>query len=446
MTKSAKDNPALCLAPWTHTYVSPQSERRLCCASREEHSYVHQYIDRPGEKDSSEYKPQTLEEHWNSPYMRDIRKRMLAGEKLPQCEVCHDQTLNIYTYRQYFNGTLFPELLDQVAQHTSEDGATDWRPRSFDYRVSNLCNFKCRMCGEQLSSAWEDEKRKHNLWHPEHDAWMAPENKEKIDKFTKNVVISEFKNAIERGDVEEIYWVGGEPLVWPEHWEVMNRLKEKGDIGKVITRYNTNLSMIRYRGTDLFKDLLPYVKRFNLCASIDGAGKVGEFVRSGLNWQRWLSYFEEGVELGKTQGDDGMVFDVTLTLPGLFGMVDLMKEAKRLDVKAYVKIVYAFDSSVLMSPFALPKEVLHSLIDDLIKELIPFVTPKTSILIQTLKEMKNRPTFREQYPDWQEGFKRGKQFAQTLADIRRDGEGGRLRIEDIYAQHPDVLAWWEGRL
>ena len=28
-------------------------------------------------------------------------------------------------------------------------------------RVSNPCNFKCRMCGEQLSS-WEAEKRKHD--------------------------------------------------------------------------------------------------------------------------------------------------------------------------------------------------------------------------------------------------------------------------------------------
>src|SRR5690606_11671638 len=153
----------------------------------------------------------------------------------------------------------------------------------------------------------------------------------------------------------------------------------------------------------------------------------------------------EGLELGKTQGEDGMVFDITLTLPGLFGMVDLMKEAKRLDVKAYVKIVYAFDPSVLMSPFALPKEILHPLIDQLILDLKPYITPKTSILIQTLNEMKNRPTFREQYPDWKEGFKRGKDFAQALARIRKDGENGRLRIEDIYARNPEVLAWWEGR-
>ena len=38
-------NKVFCMAPWTHTYISPQSERRLCCASREEHSFQKQYID-----------------------------------------------------------------------------------------------------------------------------------------------------------------------------------------------------------------------------------------------------------------------------------------------------------------------------------------------------------------------------------------------------------------
>jgi len=38
-------NKTFCMAPWSHTYISPQGERRLCCASREEHSFQKQYID-----------------------------------------------------------------------------------------------------------------------------------------------------------------------------------------------------------------------------------------------------------------------------------------------------------------------------------------------------------------------------------------------------------------
>ena len=29
------ENKVFCMAPWTHTYISPQGERRLCCARRE---------------------------------------------------------------------------------------------------------------------------------------------------------------------------------------------------------------------------------------------------------------------------------------------------------------------------------------------------------------------------------------------------------------------------
>ena len=36
--KPEDGNKTFCMAPWSHTYVSPQGERRLCCASREKSS------------------------------------------------------------------------------------------------------------------------------------------------------------------------------------------------------------------------------------------------------------------------------------------------------------------------------------------------------------------------------------------------------------------------
>ena len=71
--------------------------------------------------------------------------------------------------------------------------------------------FKCRMCGEQLSSSWEAEKKKHNMWSVENQPFMQTV-KQKMVKFQRTVVEPEFKKAISDGIVEEIYWVGGEPL------------------------------------------------------------------------------------------------------------------------------------------------------------------------------------------------------------------------------------------
>ena len=89
-------NKVFCTAPWTHTYISPQSERRMCCASREEHQFQKQYIDASNDEKYGEvresgtiddYKPISLKEHWNSQYMMDIRKKLMAGTKIPQSEV-----------------------------------------------------------------------------------------------------------------------------------------------------------------------------------------------------------------------------------------------------------------------------------------------------------------------------------------------------------------------
>ena len=90
----------LCMAPWTHTYLSPQTERRLCCASREPAQSFEQYIDTKA--GTGKYNPTTLEEHWNGEHMRGVRRRMMAGEKLSECEVCTDKLLNTDVYRTYF--------------------------------------------------------------------------------------------------------------------------------------------------------------------------------------------------------------------------------------------------------------------------------------------------------------------------------------------------------
>ena len=43
------------------------------------------------------------------------------------------------------------------------------------------------------------------------------------------------------GVVEEIYWVGGEPLMYDIHWRAMDRLAEDNNLHKVHLRYNSNL-------------------------------------------------------------------------------------------------------------------------------------------------------------------------------------------------------------
>ena len=446
---SESPNKVFCTAPWTHTYISPQSERRMCCASREEHQFQKQYIDASNDEKYGEvresgtiddYKPVSLKEHWNSQYMMDIRKKLMAGEKIPQCDVCNDSILSSSTYRQWFTGFLFNDKIDQCFEETDEDGRTTMEPISFDYRYSNLCNFKCRMCGEQLSSSWETEKKKHNLWTPEQQPFMVPENKKVIEKFQKEVVEEEFWEYIKSGTVEELYWVGGEPLMYDIHWKSMDRLQADNNLHKVHLRYNSNLSRVRYKDYYLY-DWLPQAKDWTMCASIDGTGPIGEFIRTGLKWDEWDRNFREGVAL--PGGHDKMIMDLTITGPGMFDLKNFLDYALELDVKIETKRMFAFHPDIVLSPMAWPRHILDEIVHDVLDYARPIVTDKQQTLIRELEGMLTAPTFQEQFPDTaNEQFFNGRAYQHIIHNIRKDGENGRLTLGDIYRQHPELWMWF----
>ena len=435
--KPSEGNETFCMAPFSHTYLSPQSERRLCCASREKASWATQYIDSEKSNNDSDYKPATLEEHWNSPYMMDIRKRLMAGEEISQCQVCNDKILNINTYRGYFNHRLFGHKIDEAFEKTNDDGYTEMKPISYDYRISNLCNFKCRMCGDQLSSQWEAEKRMMGHYDRGHDAWATKKYKPLIENFQKEVAEKELWEAVYDKRIEEIYWVGGEPLMWDIHWDIMKYLVDTGQSKDVIVRYNTNLSRTSYKGINLY-DLLPHFKYVNLSASVDGVGENVEYVRHGLDWDKWLVNFKDGLFLNKIYGDESIVLDVTITSVGLLSMKELFDLALKLNVSSYIKKTFTFDSSIIMSPSMFPRPILELIIDDILAYMRPKVTSKTQIYIDALEDLRQCKTFEETYDNVGTGLKEGKQRMKQIDEIRKNGG----KLEELFSQYPELISWW----
>ena len=418
------------MAPWTHTYLSPQTERRLCCASREPAQNFQQYIDTSS--GTGKYIPITLDEHWNSDHMRSVRTRMMAGEVLPECEVCNDKLLNTDVYRSYFN-QLFDHKYLQAREQTDATGYTTMKPVSWDYRFSNLCNFKCRMCGDMLSSAWESEQRQHgmiDLTNPKNN-WMRPEIKQQIEQFQTTQVEQEFAEAVEQHRVEEVYWVGGEPLMYEQHWRYMQRIIELGDGKNVYARYNTNLSRVDYRGINLFRDILSGLRDWQICASIDGTGRIGEYIRSGLDFDQWLANIRQGLAYHRHSRQ--IRLDFTLTTPGLFEVQAIQSLAQELGVDVLAKVVFSFSPDIVMSPLALPRDVLDPWVDEILH------TIDKGALYDILVQLKTRPTFAESWPDtYQLGLQRGKQRILQLEKIRNDT----YTFGDIMTLRPEALAWW----
>ena len=419
----------LCMAPWTHTYLSPQTERRLCCASREPAQNFQQYIDTT--VGSGRYIPITLDTHWNSEHMKSIRRRMMAGDTLPECEVCNDKLLNTDVYRSYFN-QMFGHRYTEAMAATDATGYTTAKPVSWDYRFSNLCNFKCRTCGDMLSSAWETEQKQHHMinWHDPKNNWMYPEVRREINLFQDTQIEAEFAAAVSEHRVEEVYWVGGEPLMYEQHWRYMKQIIDQGDGANVYARYNTNLSRIEYRGINLYDDILSKLRDWQICASLDGTGKIGEYIRTGLDYQQWYDNFCRGLEIQRHRRQ--MRIDFTLTLPGLFEVENIQKLAQNLNVDILAKVVFSFSPDILLSPLSLPRALLDSRIDAL-------AANSTGAMKEVLVQLKQRPTFEQQWPDtWQEGLAKGKRRVLQLEKIRKDT----YTLADILKQDPEIYEWY----
>jgi hypothetical protein len=420
----------LCMAPWTHTYLSPQTERRLCCASREPAQNFEQYIDTTS--GTGQYIPLTLEQHWNSEHMRSVRQRMMAGETLPECEVCNNKLLNTDVYRSYFN-RMFEHKYDEAMSSTDRDGYTSMKPVSWDYRFSNLCNFKCRMCGDMLSSSWESEQRTHNMidWSNSKNNWMIPVVRDKISQFQDTQIEQEFSDAVEQHRVEEVYWVGGEPLMYEQHWRYMKRIVELGDGKHVYARYNSNLSRVDYRGCNLYRDILGHLRDWQVCASLDGTEKTGEYIRTGLDFRSWRVNFEEGLQYAQHRRQ--MRIDFTLTLPGLFEVENIQKLANELGVDVLAKVVFSFSPDIILSPLALPRRLLDTTVDRLVTNL------PNGALQDVLIQLKSRPTFEEQWPtEYVEGLAKGKARVLQLEKIR----GDTFTLADILKPDTEIYEWY----
>ena len=420
----------LCMAPWTHTYVSPQTERRMCCASREPAQNFQQYIDTAS--GTGQYQPITLEQHWNSDHMKSVRVRMMAGEVLPECEVCNNKLLNTDVYRDYF-WHLFRHRYDTIWHSTDITGATTMRPVSWDYRFSNLCNFKCRHCGDMLSSAWESEQRQHDMidWNHPKNNWMRPEVRKEISQFQDTVIEQEFAAAVERGDVEEIYWVGGEPLMYEQHWRYMQRIIELGYGDRVYARYNTNLSRIRHRGVDLYQDILSHVRDWQICASLDGTAAIGQYIRDGLNYTTWINNYRQGLE--HRQHRRQMRIDFTLTLPSMLEIERVQQLALDLDSDILAKVIFSFTPDIIMSPLALPRDILDSWIDRTVPNLPP------GALRDVILQLQQRPVFAEQWPDtYRTALVQGKTRLAHIDAIRKSPGLG-----DILKQDKILHEWYQ---
>lgn len=266
-----KDNGAFCILPWIHMHIWPNGSVYPCCMSDTDQG-LGNINDMP------------IDEVINSAEFKILRKQMLNGEKPDMCTRCFEleDTADTWTLRKSSLET-FKHYLP-LAEETQEDGTIDdFKMRYMDIRFSNLCNMKCRTCGPELSSKWHDDQIK---------LFPGYERPKFIDVNSADDFMGKLKPHLDT--VEEVYFAGGEVLITPQHYEVLDYWLERNR-DDVRLRYTTNFSNLRHKK----RSMLEYWKLFKdvrVAASLDTFGERAEYSRSGTNWQEIVANRKEMIE------------------------------------------------------------------------------------------------------------------------------------------------------
>ena len=99
----------------------------------------------------------------------------------------------------------------------------------------------------------------------------------------------------------------------------------------------------------------------------------------------------------------------------------------------------------MMCPQVLPRDLFEEVIDDILDYIRPKIeaNPKYEYWITCLEDLKTRQVFSEQYPDWKDGLKLGKERLAKVDKFRRN-EGV---LDKIYLENnKKVYDWWKSNL
>lgn len=253
-------NPSICQQAFVHTYMGTTYERRLCC--------IYQG------KEMDQKVP--LEEHWNSPRMKQIRLDMLAGKPIKGCEFCYKAEAAGIPSTRRTNRLWYDDI---ITDETRATGHMSRLPSDYDYRTIH-CNLTCLHCGPSYSSTWQAL----------HEDLGTPYfYKSNIDSEYEKQSRDEMIKAIDARQLENIYWAGGEPMMSPMHWDVMDYLKELNEtdpeyVQKIVVRYNTNLTRSTWKGRNVY-EYLSFIDP-ELSPSLDGVEETFNYIRAGGDWNK----------------------------------------------------------------------------------------------------------------------------------------------------------------
>ena len=231
---------------------------------------------------------QTLEEIWNNDTMQRIRGQVLNGQRPAECAPCFNlEDQGVESLRQRHISGVIPEARINLYPNTPLQQVMPFEFPTMEIKLNNLCNLKCRMCNPMDSTSWNDWNQVEEFYKKE-DNYLV----EKV--VTLNLKKKPFLDSFVDTDnwwasfekllpfFRRVEFAGGEPLMDPTHYRILNMLKLYGH--QIEIKYATNGTTLGISKGRTVHDYWPHFKSVAVNVSIDGLDAVYEYIRGNGNW------------------------------------------------------------------------------------------------------------------------------------------------------------------
>ena len=275
----------VCPLPWIHLATRPNGDVRVCCTANasgagKQDEKTAGLVKKDGI--AMNLRDHTIEEVWNSEHMRRTRLQMLNGEIPVSCTKCFNEEAKGITSKRQWESAEWKQRLDfdKIIASTKEDGTAPVSIPYFDLRLGNLCQLKCVMCSPHDSSSWIKEWKLQYPQYKNEDliADQGWDDQYDYTWYKKGSFIDSMKH--QAFNIQELYFAGGEPLLIPEHYKILEFMVDEGYAKDCNLRYNSNgleLPDKLFKLWEHFKEV-----RFNF--SIDAYGQRNDYIRYPSKW------------------------------------------------------------------------------------------------------------------------------------------------------------------
>lgn len=398
-----KDNKTFCILPFVHCQIDTDSSYKPCCVSQTQFPF-------------KKITDQSIEEIHNSDEMKQFRLDLLNGVERPEvCSHCYQgQTAGFQSYRESMNGSAQLEEFIQPSIDAMQSDGTLPDPilRSWDIRYSNLCNLKCRTCGEDYSTTWAAENG------TDKELFAFEPGTDPLEHQYKNV--------------RYIYFAGGEPMIMPEHYATLKKLIEM-DVAKDITLfYNTNMTKLNYN-REYLPDYWKEFKHVSLGLSIDHYGDRANYIRHGnIKWKK----IEENIRQILSYDNLKIRLSITVSLYNIYTLPEMQK--------------YFFDNNLLDSIESITFNILYFSPDFSVKVLPKHLREKAQENITNhIEWLKSNNSSENQILQWnnlhdylyEDHGERQEQEVRNF--VFRTNRFDSKRGESFRDTFPEYREWWD---